>query len=308
MKSKSDYNKTLDRLLIILNYINNNPNGYTSSELASELNVSIRTIQRDLSERLSAFPIYKEARKWRFIKGYDLNNNMSTKDTLILSIIDKFAENIGGDFNKTTKRILSNVTNTNISSIYTKLNIEDISDIAFQVSEIEHTIDKKQVLKCTYRVDNANYEVELKPLKIVNYDGYWYLLSLSENIIKKYYLKNISNVQKTNINFDISTNIDQKLDKSLSIWFGNSNQYFKVRLLIRSDIIKYFERLPISKSQKIENIHKNGDVELSLSISHEMEILPIIKKWLPKIDILEPVFLRDKLISDMKEYLKSQKM
>jgi hypothetical protein len=39
-----------------------------------------------------------------------------------------------------------------------------------------------------------------------------------------------------------------------------------------------------------------------------MEILPIIKKWLPKIDILEPVFLRDKLISDMKEYLKSQKM
>ncbi|QIW10152.1 transcriptional regulator [Francisella sp. LA112445] len=308
MKSKSDYNKTLDRLLIILNYLNNNPNGYTSSELASELNVSIRTIQRDLSERLSAFPIYKEARKWRFVKGYDLNNNMSTKDALILSIIDKFAENIGGDFNKTTKRILSNVTNTNISSIYTKLNIEDISDIAFQVSEIEHAIDKKQILKCTYRVDNASYEVELKPLKIVNYDGYWYLLSLSENIIKKYYLKNISNVQKTNINFDISTNIDQQLDKSLSIWFGNSNKYFKVRLLIRSDIIKYFERLPISKSQKIEKIHQNGDVELSLSISHEMEILPIIKKWLPKIDILEPVFLRDKLISDMKEYLKSQKM
>ncbi|GMN88617.1 helix-turn-helix transcriptional regulator [Francisella sciaenopsi] len=119
MKSKSDYNKTLDRLLIILNYLNNNPNGYTSSELASELNVSIRTIQRDLSERLSAFPIYKEARKRRFVKGYDLNNNMSTKDILILSIIDKFAESIGGDFNKTTKRILSNVANTNISSIYT---------------------------------------------------------------------------------------------------------------------------------------------------------------------------------------------
>ena len=45
-------------------------------------------------------------------------------------------------------------------------------------------------------------------------------------------------------------------------------------------------------------------MEFTLKITHEMEILPLVKYWIPHLHVLEPIWLRDEIKSDLEDYLK----
>lgn len=62
-----DKDKLSTRLVAILQYLNNGER-FSLEELAQEFNVSIRTIQRDLHDRLAFIPIKKENGKYFFRK------------------------------------------------------------------------------------------------------------------------------------------------------------------------------------------------------------------------------------------------
>ena len=46
-----------------------------------------------------------------------------------------------------------------------------------------------------------------------------------------------------------------------------------------------------------------GSIEITLKITHEMEILPLIKSWIPHIFVLEPQWLADIVREDVQGYL-----
>ncbi len=54
------YDKTLPRLILILTKLSNDERP-TIKELANEFGVGVRTIQRDIYERLAYFPIEKDS-------------------------------------------------------------------------------------------------------------------------------------------------------------------------------------------------------------------------------------------------------
>jgi len=64
MYKKHDYDKKLFRLINILAKLYRKEI-FTNEDLAREYNVSTRTIQRDLNERLIYFPIYQENNIWK---------------------------------------------------------------------------------------------------------------------------------------------------------------------------------------------------------------------------------------------------
>jgi len=61
---KHEYDKKLFRLINIIAKLYRQEQ-VTIDELAEEYNVSRRTIQRDLNERLIHFPIYQENKIWK---------------------------------------------------------------------------------------------------------------------------------------------------------------------------------------------------------------------------------------------------
>lgn len=68
-----DYDKILTRLVGILYKLSHNELP-TTSQLANEYNVTTRTIQKDIYQRLSSFPIHKnEHNQFYFPKGYKLS-------------------------------------------------------------------------------------------------------------------------------------------------------------------------------------------------------------------------------------------
>ncbi|MBE0515673.1 WYL domain-containing protein, partial [Sulfurimonas sp.] len=138
--------------------------------------------------------------------------------------------------------------------------------------------------------------------QIVNFEGFWYLVALQEDVLKKYYLKNISNVKATDTAFSTDAKLEDLLENSVSVWFQKDVEPFEVKIYANKIAAKYLQRRPLP-TQSIESLHKDGTMEFVIKITHEMEILPIIKYWLPHMRVIEPEWIQEMIDEDLKGYL-----
>lgn len=302
MAYKHDYDKALTRLRVILQRLNDGE-ALGVKELAEEFNVSTRTIQRDFNEKLvSSYPIYQENKKWKMQDGFKIEKIRDIEDQIVLDIIEKITDGIGGQFASRANKLLSKIKNTDYNPIYTKLNIEDVSDKISDINLIEIAIKEKKEIECNYKLQDKNsYTTRIQPLKIVNYEGFWYLIALNNEEIKKYYLKEISNIKITDTNFTIDSKIDDLLQNSINIWFDQDTEPFEVKLYANQWASKYFLRRPLP-TQVIESLNEDGSMKFVVKITHEMEILSILKYWIPHLHVIEPLWIKEQLNNDIKNY------
>ena len=303
MAYKHDYDKALTRLRVILQRLNDGES-LGVKELAEDFGVSTRTIQRDFNEKLVAsYPIYQENKKWKMQDGFKIEKIRDIEDKIVLDIIEKITDGIGGNFGSRSKKLLEKLKNDEQSPIYTKLNIEDISDKLNEINILETSIKQKCEITCQYVYEDGRYDTTLQPLKIVNYEGFWYLVALRKDEIKKYYLKELSNIKITDTIFKVDTKIDELLNNSVSIWFNQYNEPFEVKLFAKKGASKYFQRRPLP-TQSTLSLNEDGTMEFVVTITHEMEILPIVKYWIPYLHVVEPIWLKDIVKDDLENYLK----
>jgi len=301
--AKHEYDKILTRLINILSLLNDGKE-LTTKELAEQFNVTERTILRDMNERLYSFPVYKDKKKWKMQDGFKLEKNNSIEEEVVLGILEKFSSSIGGEFSTKAHKLLNKIKNDELNPIYTKLNIEDIGDMFDEIKLLEDAIKSKNIIECTY--DDEVYEPYkeiLKPLKIVNYEGFWYLVALDEDeYVRKLYLKKVSNIKVKDEVFETNTKIDNMLKNSISIWFQSDREAFDVHLHVDAEISKYFKRKPLP-TQKLHSVNQDGSLEIVVTITYDMEITPIIKYWMPYLKIIEPKWLEEKIAKDVREFL-----
>ncbi|QCI28044.1 helix-turn-helix transcriptional regulator [Caminibacter pacificus] len=281
---------TLRNLLKILNILYSG--GYvTIKGLIEEYGIKDRTASRYLNEYLpdAGFSIEKVGRKFRLA-------NKNPEITGAIEAIENFAKEAGfyndiKDFIKTIKQ--------NSLSTYMKLHIENIGDYIENVNLIENAIKQKRMIKFTY--DNG-YEYEVKPLKIANFEGYWYLLALDEDKYKTFHLKSIKNLKFLKKSFEISPTFLEKLDNAINVWFEPNKEPFKVVLKADEWASKYLKRIPLNPTQKEIEKLPDGSI-FEIKITHEMEIKRFVKSFLPQIKVIEPKWLDDKIKEEIKEYL-----
>ena len=303
MAYKHDYDKILTRLTTILAKLNDGE-ALSVKELADEFNVSSKTIQRDFNERLTNFPIYQEKRRWKMQDGFKLQKSNSLQEQLVLGIIEKMTESIGGAFATTSHTLLSKIKNRDFNPIYTKLNIEDISDKLNEIQIIENAIKEKRILECSYENEREGvFRATIAPLKIVNYDGFWYLVGLRDENIEKYYLKTVTNIKETTQTFTADEEIEEILENSLNIWFKADIEPFEVKIYADKVATKYFKRRALP-TQRVESLNQDGTMEFVVKVTDEMEIIPIIKYWLPHLRVVEPKWIREIIFEDLESYLK----
>ena len=304
MAYKHDYDKILTRLTIILSRLNDGE-GLSVTQLAEEFNVSERTIQRDFNERLISFPIYQEKKKWKMQEGFKLEKSTTIEDAVVLDIMEKLVEGAGQAFSVKAEKLLSKIKNQTYNPFYAKLNMEDIGDKLKEVQQLETAIKSKQNTTFTYSLEKKTSTVEVQPLKIANYEGFWYLIALDakSGVLKKYYLKNIKLITLKEVYFEVDERLDTLLENSISVWFDKEKEPYKVVLELSAEVAKYFKRKPIAKTQKVEQMHQDGSMTVSIEITNDMEIIPFVKYWAPHIDVTEPKRIEESIKKDLREYL-----
>ena len=282
--------------------LKNNVHGMTIAELANELDVSTKTIQRDLYEVLKGLGAVKEGRNWK-IDPKLANDDLNTNERLILGILDEMAKGAGKIFYSKAHSLLTQITQQLEHPIFANVNGEYLEEKNIELFEnIEKAIKEKTEIKFDYE----KYNFHVKPLKLAFFDGFWYLLALhihnNKETFKKYHLKTIRNVQALNKTFEIPALVEERLKYANSVWF-NLDEQFVVRLFIDKEIKKYFERKPL-RGQTIIGEDKDGSIEIEIKISNTMEILPLILYYIPYIKVLEPQSLADEIKNRVQGYLK----
>ena len=298
---KQQDNSKYNRINQIYEMLKNNTHGMTITELSKELDVSTKTIQRDLYDVLNEFGAIKEGRTWK-INPKLTQDNLASNEKLILGILDEMAKGAGRVFYSKAHSLLSQVSQQLDHPIFASVNseyLEEKSMLLFE--ELEKSIKEK--VEITFDYEKYNFHV--KPLKLAFFDGFWYLLALhlkkDKETFKKYHLKTIKNIQILNKNFEIPQIVEDRLRYANSVWF-NLDEQFSVRLFLDKSIRKYFERKPL-RGQTITGEDKDGSMEIEIKISNEMEIMPLIFWYIPHIKVLEPQWLADMVRNKVQGYL-----
>jgi predicted DNA-binding transcriptional regulator YafY len=302
MHMQHDYDKILTRLTIILSKLYQGEK-LKINDLADEFNVSTRTIQRDFKERLINFPIFYENKYWQMQNDFKIEKNLSLEDSITLDILENFSSNFGKKFHDKTSNILKKLKNRQYSPIFTKLNMEDISSEYENMISFEDAITQRYQIQVKYISKNKEEIIEINPLKIVNFEGLWYLIATDINQkLKSYYIKNITLLKRLKKKFEIPQTVEAILNSAISIWFSD-DEPFEVIMQIDNYVAKYFINKPICSTQKIISEDDNS-ITISLLATNDMEIIPIVKSWMPFIKVLSPSRIHESVREEARKFLK----
>lgn len=301
---KHDYDKILFRLNSIWQRLREGEI-LSVSELAQEFNVSTKTIQRDFNERLiQKLPIEKIGHKWKVKDGHSIDKNLSFEEDLVLDVLKELASSMGSSFGSKANNLFSKLQNSHANPIYSKIEIEDISDRTDLIKELQDAIINFNQIEFYH---NKKYR-SVEPYKITTFDGYWYLYGkdLKDERLKTFYIKDIKNFTSTNIKFKENIDTLKKLDLAINIWFEPNNILFEARLLVDKTISKYFIRRPLSKSQLVTKEYQDGSIEILLMASSQKEIIFELKKWQPNLFVIEPKDIALEMLEISRDYSKKQ--
>lgn len=296
------YDTTLTRLILILTKLSNNERP-TLRELCEEFNVGLRTIQRDIYERLAYFPIEKtRENQIKFIDGFSLNKCMLQNDEMLLVYLAMSGvKTISKNFESKIDHIFAKLLNPGFFSPYF-IKPQMHQDLDFNspiVKDIEKSISNKNIAK----VSMQNKTIIIKPYKIVNFDGIWYLLArdINEEKVKTFIISHIKQYTKTSENYELEQDIDIILDNVHSAWFEDGDT-FEVKVHISKNISHFFILKKFYPTQTIYHTYDDGSIDVSFEISTLEDVDNLIKSWFPDIIVIEPQFYRDKIHHEINRY------
>jgi predicted DNA-binding transcriptional regulator YafY len=274
----------------------------TITELANELSVSTKTIQRDLHEILSEAGAVCNGRSWKIDKSKS-KDTLRGDERIILEILDELAKGAGKQFYNKAHNLIEQISSNLNHPIYASLDSEALNPEHLETfALLENAIKNRQTIKCKY----GKGQFELKPLKLAFFDGFWYLLCLdtkTKDKFKKFHLKTMKSIELGDGSFEIPKELEERLVNANSIWFDIDAKPFTVRLFVEKDVLKYFERKPM-KAQHIESRYPDGTAEITIEATHEMDVLPLVLWYIPHIKVMEPQWLADMVKEKLEWYLR----
>jgi predicted DNA-binding transcriptional regulator YafY len=228
---------------------------------------------------------------------------LTAQELAIISIIkaktkDKYSDD---DLSDKTNMLFSKFEELLKNDIYQHSSVEKIDNNNDNIIQIKNAINTKHIITCAYN----DKQRKIYPVKIINIEGYWYLLTVdtSDNKTKTFHLNSIKDIEVLKNRFTLDTNeIIQNFGNSINAYFIPTAKPITVILYIDKEIVRYFERKPLNSSQRIIKQYDDGSIDLEVIISDFMEIIPTIQKYIPLIKVIEPQALSDKIEDNLKNF------
>ncbi|MGL5379847.1 helix-turn-helix transcriptional regulator [Clostridium sp.] len=303
-----------DRLISILMLLQVHKQ-LTANDLAKRLEVSVRTIYRDV-ESLSSLgiPIFTDRGSNGGIKllgDYQTTLTGINKDeiySLFIPTGDKILEDLGIKKVKhsTMLKLLGSSSASQLSEIkniqnYIYIDMYSWGENPIKIdtdilSTLQTGIWNSKVLNIVYRKINETKNVILNPLGLVCKRGIWYLIGENSEIIKTYKVSNIESALVTDESFDRPSDFNlEKHWKSSTSNFKNSIPKHTFTFKVNPSIINHIkERQFISISNiKIED----DDVYMDIKFDAIFQGLEFAFGYGKDIEIISPTTA----IDDMKK-------
>ena len=297
MTKTTEHDKTAVRLTEILKKLNEGEK-LDPKELALEFNVTVRTIQRDLLDRFAYLPLRKDGNLF-YLESFYLGK-LNIKD------VERFAclSGIKALFPKLKDDFLRELFDSRISQAYLVKghHYEDLSKKSHEFKQLEQAILQHRIVQFEYK--EKIYRAE--PYKLVNHKAIWYLAAKVENMLKAFCFTQMKGIVIECDTFKPDAATHQIIEQEDSIWFAENKR--EVVLKIDSSVAQYFKRRDLLPNQQIDKTLEDGSLIVSSRIAHDHQILPLIRYWLPNVQVISPNELRHTLFQGLRDYLNDEEM
>ncbi|MEK0214160.1 WYL domain-containing transcriptional regulator [Acinetobacter junii] len=295
-RDDSIHERLADRLANILTKLNM---GYQLSikELASEFGVSTRTISRDFDRINTYLPLLQDNESKKFYLDLNYLGKIAPKD------IRNFAQlsGISHLYPSLDMSFLRELLDSRAHQIYSAkgYSFEDASQFKELFKVLGKAIQEQRQIGFLYKGESRL----VQPYRLIHHHGSWYLAAVRKDQLRTYRISHIQLMHATHEypQFIPDQDIVKVVEDDDSIWFGQDKQ--EIILSIDSQVAFYFKQRSILPEQQIVRELGDGGLLVSSKINHDMQLLPLIRFWIPHLKIVNPERLQDEMEKGLKEYL-----
>ena len=276
----------------------NNGESLDPGELAQDFGVDVRTIQRDLNERMAFLPIEKHSGRYRLDPAY--LGRMAPKD------IERFAALAGvrGLFPSMGTDFLRELFDHRFQSSVqvTGHHYEDVAGRASDFRLVHQAIAEHRWLDFRYnKPDGSSRDRSAQPYKLLNERGIWYLAAVEGGTLKWFSLTRMGALAVSEDSFKPDDAIRTQISENRGAWPGPATTRFI--LSVNPPAAEYFLRRPVFPNQTVLETRSDGTILVACDVAQVSQLLPLIRYWIPSVRVTEPAALQQELEMGLRLYL-----
>ena len=269
-----------------------------SKQLADQYGVSKRTIQRDINERLMiALPMLGLNEKGLYTLPDNYLGQLNHDDIRHFSMLS----GVSDLFPNMDRQFLRRILNENAKSVYESKGQfnEDGTKFKALFEQLEPAILNRHKVTLYYK---GAYQL-IEPYKLINHRSCWYLAAVKDDKLKAYRLSFVKEltIHKEQASFQHSKEILQQLETEESIWFGQDKQ--EAILTISAEVADHFRQRSLLPDQQIVKEMDHGGLLISSQYVSSLQLLSLIRYWIPHIHVVSPESLQSELMDGLKGYI-----
>lgn len=261
-------------------------------QLAQDFQVDVRTIERDLGERLCGIVERSADGQWQLTH--------TARSSIPAKHLHGYARMSGTEhlFPDNSLRYLLEQLHTPEQQRTTHVQAiahEDLRPRTQEFLQLQTAIEQKHPCSFSYKGKQRN----VQPYKLIHKNGVWYLAA--EEGAK---LKNFSVALIEGLHVDESSHFFPKrahkeyIDAKDDVWFTENTT--EVLLRVSPQVAHYFIRRPLLPQQQ-QRQDSDGSLLVITQINHIDQLLPVVRYWLPHVRIVKPVQWHEAMLEELRQ-------
>lgn len=291
------HERLADRLASILTKLNMGQQ-LNIKALAIEFKVSTRTISRDFDRLSASLPLLKNEKTKCYYLDEKCLGKLTSKDLYSFAKLS----GISHLYPALDQSALNELLDHKASQTYSVKGyaVEDASQFKHLFEVFKTAIQEQTHIEFSYK----GVAKSVQPYRLIHHHGNWYLAAVYEYQLRAYRLSRIELLAQPllTVRFEINPAVIAQLDKENTIWFGQE----KIEVIVSVDVevASHFQSRSLLPEQSIVKQHVDGSLLISTQITHNTQLLPLVRYWIPHLKIISPEGLQGEMEQGLRQYLK----
>ncbi len=251
------------------------------SWLMEEYGVSEKTLRRDFNQRLINTPIMKTEH------GYQLESKLSSSITTTQRVLDE-----SGLSSLLPPKL--NISTSASTILFKNPRNEDTHKFDGVFTQINSAITSRAIIDLTYQ---GRLITKVHPYRLVNDRGIWYLSGVVSDQLYSYRLAKVSQIHTTEDKYYPEPKVLENIRRVGMEWLTAENA--DVLLQVDVEVASHFIDGVILPNQKVLKELPDGSLLVTSRVSKLGDIMPILKQWMPRIEVLSPTTLKLELMREL---------
>lgn len=263
-------------------------------QLAGMFEVDVRTIERDLGERLRGIAERGAEGQWRLTH--------MARSSIPAKHLHGYARLAGTEhlFPDPSLRYLLAQLETPEPRRATHVQPMPHEDLRAQgplFAQLQAAIEQRHACRFTYKAKPRRAQ----PYRLIHKNGVWYLAAEEAGQLKNFSVALIEALQVDETSrFTPKPAHQAYIDAKDDPWFTEGTT--EVRLRVAPEIAHYFTRRPLLPQQQ-QRADADGSLLVTAQIGHINQLLPLVRYWLPHVRIVTPVAWQEELLAGLRQAL-----